>query len=97
MRQLKNWIIALVVVLAVSLLIFANVFSASDAGYSLSKFSLEGGVFEWNTGGGYEIGGTIGQHDAWLATGGEYQLGGGVWPGGKPVEETHIYLPVVKR
>lgn len=49
----------------------------------------------WNTvdGGDYSLGGTIGQHDANLLTGGDYTLRSGFWDGGAVGHKT--YLPLV--
>ena len=48
-----------------------------------------------SAGGGYSLGGTIGQPDAGLLTGNGYTLVGGFWAGGA-VQYT-IYLPLVIR
>jgi hypothetical protein len=42
------------------------------------------------------LGGTIGQADAGLMTGGVYTLSGGFW-GGLPAMRYRVYLPVVLR
>lgn len=45
--------------------------------------SIDGGGAAFATaGGGYRLGGTIGQHDAGALTSGAYRLGGGFWFGG---------------
>ena len=95
MRNVRIAVIAVLVML--SLIGVASAYSAESSGYSIAKSSIEGGVFNWSSGNNYGLGGSIGQHEAGLVTGGEYQLGGGVWPGGEPVDETHIYLPIVVR
>jgi hypothetical protein len=66
--------------------------------YDLTWSSIDGGGFTFSTGGGYELGGTIGQPDAGVMTGGDFTLGGGFWGGGKLSGKTyHVYLPVVVR
>lgn len=70
----------------------------AQTGYDLSWWTVDGGGQMYSIGGGYEIGGTIGQPDAGVLTGGGFTLGGGFWRGGAPVEaEYHVYLPLVLR
>lgn len=68
----------------------------SGGGYDLSWNTVDGGGYTFSTGGGYTVGGTIGQADAGAMTGGGYTLEGGFWAGGGPVEY-EIYLPLVVR
>jgi hypothetical protein len=53
--------------------------------YDLSWHTIDGGGHMVSTGGGFELGGTIGQCDAGPAdtamTGGSFSLVGGFWPG----------------
>ncbi len=50
--------------------------------YDLSWYTIDGGGGGSSTGGGFELAGTIGQHDAGPAmTGGNFALLGGFWPG----------------
>ncbi len=49
------------------------------AQYDLSWFTVDGGGGTFSTGGDFELGGTIGQPDAGVLTGGTYQLEGGFW------------------
>jgi hypothetical protein len=63
--------------------------------YDLSWWTVDGGGETFSTGGGYELGGTIGQADAGTLFGGGYTLGGGFWGSeGPPVQ---IYLPLVMK
>jgi hypothetical protein len=58
---------------------------AGPPSYDLSWHTLDGGGATFSTGGGFELGGTIGQHDAGPPggmTGGGFQLVGGFWAGG---------------
>ncbi|MBI5863043.1 MAG: hypothetical protein HZB38_00750 [Planctomycetes bacterium] len=56
--------------------------TAVAQGYDLSWYTIDGGGETYSLGGGYELGGTIGQPDAGAAmTGGGYELSGGFWPG----------------
>ena len=72
--------------------------AAPPPGYELSWFTVDGGGLTWSTGGGYKLGGSIGQPDAQaLAQGGGYRLQGGFW---RPVAEPpglRVYLPLVLR
>ncbi len=54
---------------------------AALAQYDLSWWTVDGGGQMFSTGGGYELGGTIGQPDASVTvmTGGTYSLSGGFW------------------
>ena len=64
-----------------SLLLVATGLAVADA-YDLNWWTADGGGQMWSTGGGYTLGGTLGQHDADLAapmTGGNYTLTGGFW------------------
>jgi len=80
------------------LLAGATVVAQTGGGYDLTWSTVDGGGATWSTGGGYALGGTAGQPDAGLLTGGSYTLAGGFWPGGAaaaPVE--WVYLPLVVR
>jgi uncharacterized membrane protein len=67
--------------------------------YDLSWWTVDGGGATFSTGGGYSLGGTIGQPDPGVLSGGGYELGGGFWGGGVPAAGPgyHIYLPLVVR
>ena len=66
-----------------------------SAGYDLSWWTVDGGGDTFSSGGGYTLGGTIGQPDAGVLTGGDYTLGGGFWGGGAVAAEYNVYLPLV--
>lgn len=63
--------------LAALTLLFAATALADE--FSLDWYSIDGGGNMWTTGGSYELSGTIGQHDAGVMTGGDYELTGGFW------------------
>ena len=63
--------------------------------YDLSWSTVDGGGHTFSTGGDYSLGGTIGQPDPGLLTGGVYTLGGGFWGGGAQRVGQSIYLPLV--
>ena len=66
--------------------------------YELSWWTVDGGGETFSTGGGYFLGGTSGQPDAGVLTGGNYSLDGGFWMGGVTVGGTYsIHLPLVLR
>ncbi len=70
--------------LIIGIFMLAGVFIARGD-YDLSWSTIDGGGQMWSTGGGYELGGTVGQPDAGVAlTGGGWTLTGGFWPGGAP-------------
>ncbi|MEJ5312550.1 MAG: hypothetical protein WHX52_22515 [Anaerolineae bacterium] len=67
----------------------------SGGGYDLSWSTIDGGGHTFSSGGGYTLGGTVGQADAGALSGGSYTLAGGFWPGA--AVEYRIYLPLVLR
>ena len=72
------------ITLALSLTTAAH--AQSGGGYDLSWNSIAGGGETFSTGGGYEVGGTVGQADAGetTMTGGGYALTGGFWAAAQP-------------
>ncbi|MGD8969473.1 MAG: hypothetical protein PVI07_18365 [Anaerolineae bacterium] len=81
-----------------ALVILAAAWGALAAGdFVLSWWTVDAGGQAFSTGGGYALGGTVGQPDAGLLTGGEYALGGGFWGGGVVTISHKIYLPIVVR
>lgn len=66
-------------------------------GYDLSWWTVDGGGATFSTGGGYALGGSVGQPDAGVLTGGDYTLGGGFWRGRAVGVEYDICLPLVLR
>jgi hypothetical protein len=79
-----------------SLLLAGAALASSERSYSLPWWTVDGGGATFSTGGGYSLGGIIGQPDAGLLEGGEYVLAGGFWPGGEAVVvEQRVYLPLV--
>ena len=67
-----------------------------SAGYDLSWYTIDGGGAACSEGGGYTLGGTIGQPDAGVLTGDRFALGGGFWAGGAATPH-RIYVPLVLR
>jgi hypothetical protein len=68
----------------------------SGGGYDLTWSTVDGGGATWSEGGGYSLGGTVGQPDAGVLSGGGYTLAGGFWPGGAAARYG-VYLPLVLR
>lgn len=88
----------LLVYLLLVYLLLASVLPAVaqiGGGYDLTWSTIDGGGATFSTGGGYSLGGTIGQPDAGLLSGGGYTLGGGFWGGA--MMPPRIYLPLVLR
>jgi hypothetical protein len=80
----------------VALLLLASVARAqSGGGYDLSWSTVDGGGATWSEGGGYALGGTVGQPDAGVLSGGGYTLAGGFWGGA--AARYGVYLPLVLR
>ncbi len=67
----------------------------SGGGYDLTWNTVDSGGYTFSTGGEYSLGGTVGQMDAGVLTGGGYTLAGGFWGGA--VAQYRIYLPLVLR
>ena len=79
-----------------ALLLLASVALAqSGGGYDLTWNTVDGGGYTFSEGGGYSLGGTVGQPDAGVLSGGGYTLAGGFWGGG--AARYGIYLPLVLR
>ncbi len=66
----------------------------SGGGYDLTWNTVDGGGASFSTGGGYTLGGTIGQSDAGVQGGGSYSLAGGFWVS---VGDYKVYLPFLRR
>jgi hypothetical protein len=81
-------------VLAAMLLVTSVALAQEGDGYDLSWSTVDGGGFTFSSGGGYELGGTVGQHDAGSMSGGDYVLSGGFWCGGALEDEYDTYLPL---
>ena len=88
----------LLVLLRAALLLPIAGLALAQGGYDLRWWTVDGGGGTWSTGSGYRLGGTIGQPDAGVLSGGGYMLEGGFWRGGAlaPARQ-YIYLPVVMR
>jgi len=111
MRQALKAALVVIGLLLLALTALAQSGSESSAspgtGYDLSWWTVDGGgtTFTTPSGTGYTLGGTVGQPDAGLLTGGEepnspgtgYTLGGGFWGGGALAIEHDVYLPLVVR
>ena len=70
-----------------------SAYAQSGGGFDLSWSTLDAGGGTFSSNGGYVLGGTIGQPDAGLLTGGGYTLAGGFW-GGVAVR-WKVYLPLI--
>jgi hypothetical protein len=94
-----------ILVVAASLLLAAapqaqrTALAQTGGPYGLTWSTIDAGGYTFSAGGEYTLGGTVGQPDAGLLTGGDFTLGGGFWAGGAlpPAEGYEIYLPVVLR
>jgi hypothetical protein len=84
-------------VLAAILLVTPLALAQSGDGYDLSWSTVDGGGYTSSTGGDYELGSTAGQHDAGCASGGDYTVCGGFWPGSAVEEDYFGYLPLALR
>lgn len=89
------WIILFAGVL-LGLALAGVVLAQSGDSYDLTWNTIDGGGYTFSTGGGYSLGGTVGQPDAGVLSGGSFALGGGFWGGGGTIRYS-IYLPLVVR
>jgi hypothetical protein len=97
---MKHFFIWLLMLIVVYLIILGSIPASAGAGgsYDLPWWTVDGGGATFSTGGNYSLGGTIGQPDANMLTGGVYTLSGGFWAGGVSIPpEYPLYLPVVLR
>jgi hypothetical protein len=62
-------------------LLVAVTYAQVGGGFDLSWNTVDGGGGTFSTGGGYSLGGTIGQPDAGVLSGGGYTINGGFWSG----------------
>ena len=80
------------------LLLSSGALAQSGDPYDLSWNTVDGGGGTYSFGGGYILGGTIGQADAGALSGGSYTLMGGFWHTAPAMPEpTRLYLPLVVR
>jgi hypothetical protein len=90
MKEHKSIVLALM--LLANFLIASTASAQTGGSYDLTWSTIDGGGTTLS-GGGYTLAGTIGQPDVGPSlTGGDYNLVGGLWPGG--AVEYAIYLPV---
>lgn len=71
----------------------ATAHAQSGGGYVNRKGAIDGGGLTFHTGGGYRMGGTVGQHDAVVLSGGNYVLHGGFWTPGMMAEVPDPLMP----
>jgi hypothetical protein len=95
--MMKRKTTRLILVVALVFMIVASgaalVSAQTGGGYDLTWSTTDGGGYMFSTGGGYSLGGTIGQPDAGVLSGGGYTLAGGFWAG---VDiQYKVYLPIV--
>ncbi len=76
-----------------SLLLAIDTSAQSSGSYDLSWNTIDGGGAMVSSGGGYELGSTIGQPDAGVLSGGGYTLAGGFWYGATATYK--IFLPLM--
>jgi hypothetical protein len=94
--------VVLTVALTMIVLVFVSLsaYAQADSRFNLTWSTVDAGGYTFSTGGNYSLGGTAGQPDAGVLTGGRYALGGGFWGGGfcsgdLPGNGTIIYLPII--
>jgi len=85
-------VLRLLLLVALLSLLASVALAQSGGGYDLTWSTIDGGGTTWSEGGGYSLGGTVGQSDAGVLSGGGYTLAGGFWGGA--VVRYGVYLPL---
>jgi hypothetical protein len=91
-------VLALLALVGFAALVPGVCLAQSGGPYDLTWSTIDGGGATGVTGGIYSLGGTAGQPDAGLSTGGSYSLEGGFWFGGQlltPVDDGGLPDPAV--
>jgi hypothetical protein len=96
MKKMSRFTVILLLLALIALLLASVARAQSGGGYDLTWSTVDGGGATWSAGGGYALGGTVGQPDAGVLSGGGYTLAGGFWPGGAAARYG-VYLPLVLR
>jgi hypothetical protein len=65
--------------------------------YTIDWYTIDGGGATFSTGGAFELGGTVGQHDAGAQSGGTFSLASGFWNALAETANTYIYLPFIRK
>ena len=86
----RKWFLSLLL-LVIAVAVLGVVSASALAGYTLDWWTVDGGGATFSIGGSYSLGGSIGQPDAGVLSGGSYQLNGGFWGGS--IVNYNIYLP----
>jgi hypothetical protein len=81
--------------LVATVLLATTTLAQSGGRYDLSWNTIDGGGHTFSSAEGYALGGTVGQPDTGVLSGGDYTLSGGFWGGGIRAHE--IYLPLLLR
>ncbi|MFZ5808603.1 MAG: hypothetical protein ACOY16_04895 [Chloroflexota bacterium] len=96
MKKIRAFVVIFVLLTLIALLLLASVTLAqSGSGYDLTWSTIDGGGDTLSEGGGYSLGGTVGQPDAGVLSGGGYTLAGGFW--GSIGAFIKNYLPLIMR
>jgi hypothetical protein len=78
-RRRWQMVIILAAVLSFSLLLSTLGLASGDQSYSIAWWTIDDGGVTTSTGGGYSLGGAIGQPDSGQFAGNNYTLAGGFW------------------
>lgn len=89
-RLMRAGVAALLLALAATAAAGAQV----GSGYDLSWSTLDGGGATFSTGGGYTLGGTIGQPEAGQVSNAPYGMTGGFWAA---EAKAALFIPLVMR
>ena len=92
-RKTTSIVLAAVLALGIVASGAALVSAQTGGDYDLTWSTIDGGGAMFSAGGDYRLGGTIGQPDAGIMSGGNYSLVGGLWAGA--YSPYRAFLPVV--
>jgi hypothetical protein len=96
-NEIGKRLLPFILLLALATALVLPVLAQTGGGYDLTWSTVDGGGATFSEGGGYKLGGTIGQPDAGAMADGDYALSGGFWGGIVSVVEYyyHLYLPLI--
>ncbi len=93
--RIRKPVMRLMLLIALTLVLASLALAQTGGGYDLTWNTVDGGGGT-SIGGTYELGGTVGQPDAGVLSGGGHILAGGFWSGtAAAAAQYHIYLPLV--
>jgi hypothetical protein len=94
--NISRFLLLATLVAVLTLLLGTPLLAQTGGGYDLTWSTVDSGGYTFSRGGGYTLGGTVGQPDAGALSGGGFTLSGGFWSGAAVIAY-EVYLPLVVR